>query len=240
MTFAIEVKTKTQTAEETRGLGLIPAVLYGQEDGAISVAVDKLAFEKLYGEAGESSLVDLSVAGGKGAVKVLIQDIQRDPVKGDITHVDFMRINMNKEMHATLPINFVGESLAVKELGGTLIKSLQELDIKCLPKDLVSHIDMDLSVLKTFDDIVHIKELVVPAGITIMENPETVVAKVAAPLTEEQLKAMEESGVAKAVADIEVAGAKKEGEDGEVVAEEGVVKEDSKKEAGKKEGNKKE
>jgi len=147
---------------------------------------------------------------------------------------------MNKEMHATLPINFVGESLAVKELGGTLIKSLQELDIKCLPKDLVSHIDMDLSVLKTFDDIVHIKELVVPAGITIMENPETVVAKVAAPLTEEQLKAMEESGVAKAVADIEVAGAKKEGEDGEVVAEEGVVKEDSKKEAGKKEGNKKE
>lgn len=232
MTFSIEVKTRTEAADETREQGSIPAVLYGPEIKSTSVAVDSLVFDKLYQEAGESNLIDLTVEGGKGASKVLVQDVQRDPVKGNIVHIDFMKINMDKEMFATLPIDFAGESLAVKELGGTLIKSLRELNVKCLPKDLVGQVDLDLSVLKTFDDIVHIGDLKLPEGITTTDNEDTVVAKVVPPLTEEQLKAMEET-VTEDVADVEVDGEKKE--EGEEVAEGAEEKKEKGEEAAKEE-----
>lgn len=182
--------------------GQIPAVLYGPEIQPVSIAVDRTAFQKLYAEAGESTLVDLVVDGGKPA-KVLIQDVQYDPMKGMAIHVDFRQINMNKEMTATIELNFVGEAPAVKELGGTLMKPLTTLSVKCLPKDLVSSVDVDLTVLKTFDNIIRVADLVLPAGITSLEEADTTVAKVSPPLTEDQLKAMEESSTVN-VADIEI------------------------------------
>jgi len=170
--------------------------------------VGSLAFEKLYEQTGESNLIDLTLDSGE-PVKVLVQDIQKHPVKDNIMHIDLLQINMSKEMFATLPITFVGESLAVKALGGTLNKGLDEVEIKCLPKDLVGHIEVDLSVLATFDDFVRVKDLVLPPGITVLDNQEVVVAKVSAPLTEEQIKAMEESGSAD-IASVVVEGEKKE------------------------------
>ena len=220
MTFSIEVKTRKETAEDTRGQGLIPAVLYGPGVKPVSVAVYSSVFNKLYNEAGESNLIDLSMDGGAEKTKVLIKDVQRDPVRDNFIHVDFMKIDMNKEMHATLPVRFVGESGAVKELGGTLIKALEEVHIKCLPKDLVSELSFDISILNTFDDIIHVSDLKLPVGITVTDNPTTVVVKVAPPLTEEQLKAMEEAGP-KGVEDVEVEKKKKEAEEGA----EGEVKE---------------
>lgn len=219
MNFNIEVKTRTEIAEKTRGMGMIPAVLYGPESKPASVSVEKIAFGKLYKEAGEASLIDLSVNGGK-PTKVLIKDIQIDPVKGNIIHVDFMMINMNKEMHATLPVNFIGESQAVKGLGGTLIQALEEINVKCLPKDLISHINLDISGLNTFADVIRVSDLKLPVGITILDKMDTLVAKVMAPLTEEQLKAMEEAGP-KSVEDVKVDIGKKEKEVGE--SEEGVT-----------------
>ena len=219
MNFNIEVKARTETAEKTRGMGLIPAVLYGQESKPVSVSVEKIALEKLYKEAGEASLIDLSVNGGK-PTKVLIKDIQVDPVKSNIIHIDFMMINMNKEMHATLPVRFIGESQAVKGLGGTLIQALEEINIKCLPKDLISHIDLDISGLNTFEDVIRVSDLKLPAGITILDKMDTLVAKVMAPLTEDQLKAMEEAGP-KSIEDVKVETGKKDKEAGE--GEEGAV-----------------
>jgi len=228
MTFSIAVKTRTEKSEKIREQGLIPAVLYGSGSEAKSVSVDGLVFEKLYKEAGESNLIDLTLDDNKESSKILVQDVQVDPVRGNIIHADFMLINMNKEMFATLPVNYVGESAAIKELGGTLITGLRELNIKCLPKDLVGGIDFDLSILKTFEDVVHVGELVLPGGITATDNPDTVVAKVVPPLTEDQLKAMEETSTG-TIADVEVEGGKKDG------AEAGAA-EDDKKEEKKGEG----
>ena len=216
MTFSVEVKSRKETAEDTRRQNFIPAVLYGPGSKPVSVAVNGLVFNKLYNEAGESNLIDLSVDGGKETVKVLIKDAQRDPVRDNFIHVDFMKIDMNKEMHATLPIKFIGESSAVKELGGTLIKALEELHVKCLPKDLVSEISLDISVLTAFGVALHVSDLKLPTGIISTDNPTTVIVKVAAPLTEEQLKAMEESGP-KGVEDVEVEKKKKEAEEGAVL-----------------------
>lgn len=227
-------KRGKEEAEVLRAQGKLPAVLYGQGLETVSLMVNYNPFMKLYNEAGEASLIDLVIDGGK-PVKVLIQDLQQDPVKGVVTHVDFRQINMNKEMHATVDLIFAGESVAVKELGGTLVKAKDTVEIKCLPKDLVNEITVDLSLLKTFADVIHVKDLPVPAGMTLLDNPDTMIVKVAAPLSEEQLKAMEET-VQKLVEEVEVEKKGKEeveGEGGEEKGEEKALAGD-KKSAGEK------
>jgi len=203
MTYSFTAKKRDDVkAEMIRAEGLIPAVLYGAGEDSVSIVVEYNPFLKLYNEAGESSLIDLKI-GDKDANKALIQDVQYDPVKGTVIHVDFRRINMNKEMTATVELNFIGEAPAVKELGGTLVKAHNAVEIKCLPKDLISEIEVDLSVLKDFNSSIRVKDLKVPAGIAITDDLEQVITKVAAPLTEEELKAMEEA-VAPSIDQIEV------------------------------------
>jgi large subunit ribosomal protein L25 len=114
------------------------------------------------------------------------------------------------------------EAPAVKELGGTLMKPLVTLAVKCLPKDLVNTIDVDLSTLHTFDDVIRVSDLVLPPGITALEESDTTIAKVAPPLTEEEIKAMDEA-TAPSVADIEISvekGKKEEAPEGEEAAAE--------------------
>ncbi len=215
---------------------LIPAVVYGMGATATSVALNYDEFAKLYAEAGEASLIDLLVA-DKADGKVLIQDIAYDPVSDRIIHVDLRRIDMNKAMTATVELRFVGEPPVIKEQGGTLMRNIVAVEVKCLPKDLVSHIDVDLTVLKTFDDVIKIKDLVVPAGITIT-NPhaEDLISKATAALTEDEIKAMEQTAAPVDLSKIETAGKKKEEEGEEGAVAEGAAKP----EAGAKKEEKKE
>lgn len=201
-------------ADLTRAEGLLPAVVYGQGSEAISVSFPYSMFEKLYREAGESSLIDFTIEGEKSEpVKVLVQEVQHNPVSQRISHVDLRQINMNKEMEAEVELNFVGESLAVKGLGGTLVKVQHHLAIKCLPKFLVHSINVDLSSLKTFTDVIRIKDLQMPEGLVALEKPEEAVAKVSAPLTEDELKAMD-TAPAKKLEEIEVEKKGKKEEEG--------------------------
>ena len=220
---------------------LLPAVVYGMGAPAASVVLNYDEFAKLYDEAGEASLVDL-LLGDKADGKVLIQDIQYDPVSDRIIHVDLRRIDMDKAMTASVELRFVGEAPVIKEQGGTLMRNIVAVEVKCLPKDLVSHIDVDLTMLKTFDDVIKIKNLIVPAGITIT-NPhaEDLIAKATAALTEDEIKAMEQTAAPVDLSKIETAGKKKE-EDGEegAVAEGAEKKPDSAKASTGKEEKKEE
>ncbi|HAZ28987.1 MAG TPA: 50S ribosomal protein L25 [Candidatus Magasanikbacteria bacterium] len=219
MTFELQTKKRNKgDAVALRASGRVPSVLYGPGTEPVVLSVERVPFEKLYHEAGESSLVDLSVEGEGEPSKVLIQDVQYDPVKQSIIHVDFRRINMREQMHATIELEFVGESMAVKALGGTLQKGVASVDVKCLPKDLVSSLVVDVSVLKTFTDFLYVKDLVVPPGIEITSSLDELVVKVSAPLSEEQLKAMEESQIG-SIDTVEVEAKKKEEEAGEAEAE---------------------
>ncbi len=220
MTFTFSAKKRgKREADSIRASGGVLGVLYGQGCDPVSMSAEHVAFVKLYDAAGESSLIDLSLEGEKEPIKVLIQDVQYDPVKRGIIHFDLRRINMNKEMEVSVELNFIGEAPAVKSLGGTLVKTVESLNVKCLPKDLVSQIDVELGVLATFSDTIRLKDLKIPAGFKLMDKPEMVIAKVLAPLTEEQLKAMEEEGK-KGVEVVEKVEKKvKEGEEEEVVAE---------------------
>lgn len=211
MTFGFIVKKRGKNDVQTlRKNGLLPGVLYGPEIESVPIEVDKITFEKLYNEAGESSLIDFTIEGDKSEpVKVLIQDVQYDPVKQTPIHFDLRQIKMGVEMSVSVELNFVGESLAVKEQGGTLVKSRDYVDIKCLPRDLVSEINVDLSILKTFDDSIQVKDLILSQGIVIDDDPEMTLAKVQAPMTEDQLKAMDEVETP-SIEDVVVEGEKKE------------------------------
>jgi large subunit ribosomal protein L25 len=220
MPYSLTLKTRTtEKADEIRQRGQVPGVIYGPDRTSTSVLAPVTEFMKLYHEAGESSLVDVMVEGDSGVVKALIQDIQYDPVKSFPIHFDLRQINMNEEMHATIQLLFVGDAPAVKELSGTLMKPHTEIEVKCLPKDLVSEIEVDLSVLKDFDTAIYVEDLKLPSGMVVIDSGDQLVAKVTPPLSEDELKAMEDAPGA-SIEDIEVEKkGKKEEEDAAVAAE---------------------
>lgn len=223
MTFAITVQPRgKEKVEILRAGGFIPAVVYGTDRAALSLTIPAPEFKKLYTAAGVSTLIDLQVEGEKASNKVLIQEVQRDPLRGDIIHVDFRQINMAETMEAEVELSFVGDAPAVKGLGGTLIKPRAHVKIKCLPNDLVSSIAVDLTALATFEDSIHVKDISVPPGIAILDTPDMLIAKVAPPLTEDQLKALEETTV-KSVEEVEVEKKGKKEEDGKEGAEGGTA-----------------
>lgn len=179
--------SRQETGKQTNNLreqGMIPAVVYGygQKNRNLSLKYNEL--DKIYRKAGESSLIDLKVDQAE-PVKVLITEIQTEPVSGRYLHVDFNQIRMDKKLTTEIPLKFIGESFAVKSLGGILETSLQEVEVECLPKDLVHEIEVDLTPIKTFDDMIHIRDLKVPAGIEILNGQEEVVALAVEPQKEE-------------------------------------------------------
>lgn len=193
--------------------GIIPAILYGHDTDNVNIEVPYNNFIKVLKSAGESTFVDLAVD-EKEPVKVLIHDYQREPVSGNVSHVDFYKINMNESLHIRIAIEFTNEAPAVTALGGILLTNLEEIEAKCLPKDLVKNIEVDLSVLKTFDDSIHVKDLTIPEGIEVLANPDDTVAKVAPPRTEEELEELDKKPEGD-VGDVEVEGEEaKEGEEG--------------------------
>lgn len=184
---------RTVKGNQARMAEKLPAVVYGAGKEAESLALSPSEFAKLYKQAGNSSLIDLTL-NGKEAGKVLVQDVQYDPVSDRVIHVDFRRIDMNKAMTAPVALRFIGEAPVVKASGGTIVTSVSTVEVSCLPKDLVSHIDVDLSVLTTFEVILKVKDIVVPAGITIVSPAaEALVVKAVPALTEEEIKAMEDA-----------------------------------------------
>jgi len=211
-------------AKQLRKVGLIPAVLYGHETKPQNIAVEYEPFLRAYKQAGGATLVDLSV-GGKDSTKVLIHDYSVDPLTDRFTHVDFYRVNMKEEITATIPLVFVGESAAVKAMGGLLTKSFDEVEVTCLPGDLVSGIEVDISVLATFDDILHLSDLKLPKGIELVLKTNEVLAKVIPPRSDEELASLTEKVEVK-VDEIKVATdeKKKEKEAAEAAAKEGETK----------------
>lgn len=213
MSTKLSAMLRKLDGEETREEGKLPGVVYGAGGTTDSLVLEYKDFDKMFQVAGASTLIDLTVE-GKEVGKVLVQEVQYNPINDRIMHVDLRRIDMNKPLTAMVEINFIGESPAVKAEGGTLVRTIQKVEVKCLPKDLVNKIDVDVSVLKNFKDAVKIKDLNLPTGVTIMGlNDEDVVVTATPALTEDQLKALEDANKTADLSKIEVAGKKKEEEE---------------------------
>ena len=185
-----ELGKKTKTL---RKQGVLPAVLYGPEiKSALPLELDYKSFEKVYNTAGESSLISLEVNGKK--FLVLIHDLKRDPLEEKIIHIDFYQPRLEEEVEVTIPIVFEGEPIAIKDLGGTLVKNISELEVRALPQKLPHEIRTDIGNLRTFEDHVLIKDLKLPEGVKILKDPEEIVAFVSPPekIEEELAKPAEE------------------------------------------------
>ena len=183
----LAVKTRTVIGKAVAGLrksGKIPAVLYGHGVAPVNLEVEYSQFEKVYRQAGDSTLVDL-IVDQNTPVKVLVQDFQLDPTTSRYTHVDFYQVRMDEKLHTDIILKFIGEAPAVKELSGILVTNLTEVEVECLPKDLVHEIEVDLSVLKDLDKVIHVADIKAPAGIKILNNEQDVVALVQPPRVEE-------------------------------------------------------
>ena len=126
--------------------GLVPAVVYGAGIEAAMLTVDRNEFVRLYRELGESSIFELKI-GEKDSLNVLIQDYQLDPLHDVVTHIDFRVIDMSKGMEVEIELDFVGESAAVKALGGVLIRPRNSVTVRCLPANLPSSLEVDLTKL---------------------------------------------------------------------------------------------
>jgi len=218
MTIKLEVKSRELVGKKVfklREKGEIPAVLFGHGEKNSNIQLDGVSFEKIYKEAGESTIIDLVVDGGK-TVKTIISDVQYDPVKSKLTHVDFRIVKMDEKITAGIPLEFIGESKVVKEDGGSIVHNISEVEIECLPGDLIYEIVVDLSVLNTFDDVITIKDLKIPAKVEILgHEPEDVVALA--------VRVQEEKEEAPVVAPVE-------GAEGAIPAEGGEAKAEEKKE----------
>ena len=145
----------------------------------------------MYKVAGQSSVIEI-VGAEKKAVNAIVQDVSLHPLSGRFTHIDLYQVRMDEKLEAHIPIVFVGESKAVREMGGVFLQTLEEVLVTCLPSDLPHEISVDISKLETFEDSIQVKDIVLQKGVEILGDPETTVALVDAPRTEAEMESLDE------------------------------------------------
>jgi len=174
----------TKAIKDLRAKGLIPAELYGKGVENVHLSVDSSEFDVVYKEGGESTIVNVDF--GDGQRPVLIHDIHIDPVSSKILNIDFYEVNLKEKIVTNIPLEFIGEAPAVKDMEGVLIKTTEEIEIEALPMNIPQHIDVDVSVLDDFDKSIYVRDLKAGVDFEIKTDPDTVIASVSEPREEEE------------------------------------------------------
>jgi large subunit ribosomal protein L25 len=170
-----------------RTSGKIPAVLYGPGVETIPLELEaKTASQILNGLTG-STLVHLIV--DKKDFSVLLRDVQRDSIRRTILHADFYAVPTDRAIRVRVPLQFTGESAAVRDFNGILVHPITDLEVECLPKDLVSGIAVDLAPLQKIGDAIEIKDIALPSGIRVLMDANETVVTVTAQMAEEEVAA---------------------------------------------------
>jgi large subunit ribosomal protein L25 len=177
MELAVQKRDAKTKAQSLRSKGLLPAVIYGRKEESTPISVDRKVFDKLFHKAGESTVITLT---GLGEEKdALIHEVDLDPVTGEALHADFYAIAKGQTVTVSIPIEFGGESPAVKDLGGILVKVMYEVEIECQPKELPHALHADISALATLEDQIKVKDLKgIPASANISVDADEVVAMI--------------------------------------------------------------
>ncbi|HEY1042219.1 MAG TPA: 50S ribosomal protein L25 [Candidatus Paceibacterota bacterium] len=155
------------------GEGLIPAVVYGPKQEALSISVPLLPFEAVLRHGGESALIELS--GLPKPMQVLVHDLDRDPVTHVPRHVDFYAVEKGAKVQLMVPLSFVGESMALKQ-GANLVKVLHEVEVECDPSKIPTEIEVDTAALAAEGDQIHVSDIKAPSGVAILTPGEEVAA----------------------------------------------------------------
>lgn len=185
VTLKTSARDQKITPKQLRTSGQVPCVVYGNVENTL-LQCEQQPLKQAYMAAGESTLVNLEMDGK--AVPVLFHAMDFHPISGLFTHVDFYAVNMNKEVEASVALHFEGESAAVKD-GGILVTPVDHLTVRCLPKDLPHNLSVNLGTLSEMHAVITVKDIVLPAGVTVDDDPEMVVATVQEPRKEEEASA---------------------------------------------------
>jgi len=196
---ARENTTKGRT-HQLRREGKLPAVLYGGKEPAIAIVIDQKEFLKaLHTEHGENVIISLYISDSAASpsktsekpVAVIIKEIQIDPIKRDFLHLDLCRISLREEIQVNVPIEIYGEAPGVEKSGGVLDHVVHEIAVKCLPMKIPDKIICDVSSLDVGETLT-IKDLKIPRGVEVLEDPERIVVSIIAPTVVEAKPAEEE------------------------------------------------
>ena len=246
-----EVALNAQPREDTsRGMthklrreGKLPAVLYGGKESTQSIVIDQKEFVKaVHTERGENVIISLYISHSTAApsrtsekpVPVIIKEIQIDPVTRSLLHVDLCRISMREEIRVNVPIEIYGEAPGVKKSGGVLDHVVHEIAIRCLPTKIPDKIICDVSSLDVGGNLT-IKDLKIPGGIEVLDDPEKIVVSIIAPTVVAEKPAEEEVPPAEVVEPEVIGKRKKEEKEEEEEEEEEEEKEEKREEKGAKE-----
>ncbi len=174
LTLTVEKRaTMGATAQALRREGSIPAIVYGAHHEATPIAIPAAAFGKILKEAGEATIVSLTGLGAE--LPTLIHEVDRDPLTNLPRHVDFYAVTKGEKVEVAIPLVFEGVSAAV-EAGANLVKVLHEIEVEADPMSLPHDIKVDLALLANVGDKIHVKDLTLPEGVTLVGEPEEVVA----------------------------------------------------------------
>ncbi len=199
MTLAVTERDQKTSLDALRANGGVPAIVYGRAQTPLKVVLDGKEFEKVRKEAGESTVLQL--IGLKNSVEVLIKEVDFNPVKQRVMHVDLYAVEKGKEITTHVPLHFIGEAPVEETHAGSVTKVMHEVEVTSTPANLPNHIDVDLGQLRSVECKIHVSDLVVPKGVKINAAPEDSVAVVTAA---KQTPASEESATAIDISAIEV------------------------------------
>ena len=197
--IVIEAEPREITGKQVNQLrreGWIPGVIYGRKD-PVAVQMDQKALRRALRTVGTTHLADVNVGGQLRTV--LVREIQQHATRGDLVHIDFMEVDMKSKLRASAELVTVGTATPEAEGLGVASLLLREVDIECLPDDLVAEIEVDLSAIKTADDTIYVKDITAPKGVEILTDPNLIVARFEFALTEEEGTGEEGEGGAEAV-----------------------------------------
>ena len=173
-----------KAARSLRKEGMIPAELYGKGVENLHLAVGAKDFRKVFKQAGESTMIDVMIGGEKRPV--MIYDVATDPVTDEVVSVDFYQVRLDEKIKIRVPLEFIGESTAIKDEHGILVKPMQELEVEALPNKIPHSIKVDISKIAHVGEVVNVGDLKLGSDIKILADDTAVLATVTAQMTEEQ------------------------------------------------------
>ena len=182
--------------------GKLPAIVYGHNTEPTPLLLDKLEFQKVFVKSGRTHLVDLAIDGRAGGrtEKVLVRDIQTHPRRLGPIHVDLYQVNLQEKIEVEVPVHLVGESAPVKQGDGDILQPLHSIRVECLPSDIPEAFEVDITPLEEVEAEFRVKDLTVPKGVTVLEDPEELVVKI---VHKRELKIEEEVPAAEAAVPVE-------------------------------------
>jgi large subunit ribosomal protein L25 len=217
----LEVSKRQVTGKKVRFLrrqGIVPGNIYGHGIDSVSIQADAKELKHLLAHAGQTDLISLKVAGAKSPTKVLMREVQRTPLNDDLLHVEFYQVRMTEKIKAEVPLVIVGEAPVLKKVkNSSLMYIMDSLHIEALPDDLPHNLEVDVSGMEEIGHVIHVKDIPLSQGVTLLSDEEQTVVKVVEVRKEEEVV----EAVPATAAEVEVVGREKEAEaEGEEKTEE--------------------